>query len=55
MDPQTVEKLEDKIGEAIAEVIVKMVLKKLPLLPDRRTMHLMTKAAVYETAQENNK
>ena len=31
MDPSTVEKLEVKIEEAVAEVIVKMGLKKLPL------------------------
>ena len=33
MDKKTVEKLEEQIEEAIAEVIVKMGLKKLPLLP----------------------
>ena len=55
MDPKTVEKLEGKIEEAIAEIIVKMGLKKLPLLPSRHTMHLMAKAAVavYEAAVEN--
>jgi hypothetical protein len=54
MDPKTVEKLEGKIEEAIAEIIVKMGLKKLPLLPSRDTMHLMAKAvAVYEAADEN--
>jgi hypothetical protein len=55
MDPKTVETLEVKIEKAIAEVIEKMGLKKLPLLPDRRTMHLMAKAAVtvYEAAVEN--
>ena len=56
MDPKTVKKLEDKIEDAIAEVIVvKMGLKKLPLLPARNTMHLMAKAAVsvYEAAVEN--
>jgi hypothetical protein len=56
MDPKTVKKLEEKIEEAIAEVIVvKMGLKKLPLLPARHTMHLMAKAAVsvYEAAVEN--
>ena len=55
MDPKTVEKLEGKIEEAIAEVIVKMGLEKLPLLPSRNTMHLMAKAAVavYEAAVEN--
>jgi hypothetical protein len=57
MDPKTVEKLEGKIEEAIAETIVKMGLKKLPLLPARHTMHLMAKAAVavYEAAVENQR
>jgi hypothetical protein len=52
MDKKTVEKLEGKIEKAIAEIIVKMGLKKLPLLPSQRTMRLMAKAAVavYETA-----
>ena len=56
MDPKIVEKLEGRIEEAIAEVIVEMGLKKLPLLPSRRTMHLMAKAAVavYEAAVENH-
>ena len=55
MDPKTVEKLEGKIEEAIAEIIVKMGVRKLPLLPSRHTMHLMAKAAVavYEAAVEN--
>jgi hypothetical protein len=56
MDPRTVRTLEEKIEGAIAEVIVvKMGLKKLPLLPARHTMHLMAKAAVsvYEAAVEN--
>jgi hypothetical protein len=56
MDPKTVEKLEDKIEEAIAETIVKMGLRRLALLPSRHTMHLMAKAAVavYEAAVEND-
>jgi hypothetical protein len=56
MDPKTVEKLEGKIEEVIAEIIVTMGLKKLPLLPSRHTMHLMAKAAVavYEAAVENH-
>jgi MinD-like ATPase involved in chromosome partitioning or flagellar assembly len=55
MDPKTVEKLEDKIEDAIAEIIVKMGVRKLPLLPSQQTMHLMAKAAVavYEAAVEN--
>lgn len=57
MDPKSVEKLEGKIEEAIAVVIVSMGLKRLPLLPSRQTMHLMAKAAVavYETAVENQR
>ncbi len=57
MDQKTVKTLEEKIEEAIAEIVVKMGLKKLPLLPDRRTMHLMAKAAVavYEAAVENQR
>ncbi len=46
MDPKTVEKMEREIEQAIADVIVRLGLKKLPLLPARRTMHLMAKAAV---------
>ena len=46
MDHKTVEELEGKIEEAIAETIERMGLKKLPLLPSRHTMHLMAKAAV---------
>jgi hypothetical protein len=57
MDQKTVEKLAGKIEEASAEIIVKMGLKKLPLLPTRQTMHLMAKAAVtvYEAAVENQR
>jgi hypothetical protein len=56
MDPMTVEQLEGKIEEAIAEVIVKMGVRELPLLPSPHTMHLMAKAAVtvYEAAVEND-
>lgn len=55
MDHKTVEKLESKIEDAIAQVILSMGLKRLPLLPARHTMHLMAKAAVtvYEAAVEN--
>ena len=57
MDQKTVEKLEVKIEEASAQIIVKMGLKKLPLLPARHTMHLTTKAVVtvYEAAVENQR
>jgi hypothetical protein len=55
LDKTTVGKLERELEEAVAHVIVGMGLKKLPLLPDRHTMHLMAKAAVavYEAAVEN--
>jgi hypothetical protein len=55
MDSKTVEKLEGKVEEAIAEIIVKMGLKRLPLLPAHHTMHLMAKAAVtvHEAAVED--
>ena len=55
MDQKTVRKLEQELEEAIADLIVRMGLKKLPLLPSRQTMHLMAKAAVsvYESAVEN--
>jgi len=36
-NPNTGERLEEKIEEATAEGLVKMGLKKLPLLPDHRT------------------
>ena len=57
MDHNTVEKLQEKIEEAIGQILVKTGLKKLPFLPDRRTLHLMAKAAVtaYEAAVENRR
>lgn len=55
MEPKTVRKLEDKLVYAIADVIMTMGLKRLPLLPSHHTMQMMAKAAaaVYETAVEN--
>ena len=57
MAPKLVKKLEDKVEEAIIEVILNLGHEKLPLLPARQTMHLMAKAAVsvYEAVVENNK
>jgi hypothetical protein len=57
VEQETVEKLKEKIEKAVAEIVGKMGLKKLPLLPDRHTMHLMAKAAVtvYEAAVENQR
>jgi hypothetical protein len=55
MDPKTVRKLEKKLEDAIAEVIIGMGLGKLPLLPARSTMQMMAKAAaaVYEAVVED--
>lgn len=58
MDPKAVHKLEKKLEDAIAEVIVvDLGLKKLPLLPDRHTIQMMAKAAtaVYEAAVEQQR
>jgi hypothetical protein len=57
MDQKAVDKLEGKIEVAIAEIIVQIGLKNLPLLPARTTMHMRAKAAVtvYETAVESRR
>lgn len=54
MEPKTVAKLENKIEEALIQVIMGMGLKRLPLLPAHHTLKMMAKAAVavYETAVE---
>jgi hypothetical protein len=54
MNPKTVRKLEDKIEKAIAEAVVDIGLKKLPLMPSGHTFQMMAKAAVavYEAAAE---
>jgi MinD-like ATPase involved in chromosome partitioning or flagellar assembly len=56
MEPKTVRKLEKELHKAIADVICRLGLKKLPLLPSHRTMEMMAKAAtaVYETAVEEH-
>ena len=56
MDQKTDEKLEGRLEETIAEVIMKMGLKKLPLLPARHTMQMMAKAAVavYEAVADED-
>jgi hypothetical protein len=48
-------KLECELEDAIAGVVTRLGLRKLPLLPSPQTMHLMAKAAVtvYEAAVEN--
>ena len=56
-DEKTVRKLEREIEEAIAGVVIRLGLRKLPLLPSQHTMHLMAKAAVavYESAVDNQR
>ena len=55
MDQKTVRNLEKEIEKAVAEVILRLGLGKLPLMPSQATMHMMAKAAVavYEAAVEN--
>ncbi len=52
MDPKKAAKLEQHLEKAIIEVICKLGLKNLPLLPAHRTMKEMAMAAVavYEEA-----
>ncbi len=54
MDHKTVKKLGREIEAAIAQVVGKMGMKRLPPLPSQRIMHLMAKAAVavYEAVVE---
>ena len=57
MDPKKAAKVERHLEKAIIEVICKLGLKKLPLLPSRHTFQMMAKAAVavYEAAVENRR
>jgi hypothetical protein len=57
MDERTVRKLEHELEDAIAGVVARLGLRRLPLLPSQQTMHLMAKAAVavYESAVENQR
>jgi hypothetical protein len=57
MDQKSVEKLEENIAEALLEVFDSMGQKRLPLLPNGKTVHLMAKAAVsvYEAVVANQK
>ena len=55
MEQKVVRKLEQEIEKSVAEVVTRLGLRHLPLLPSQQTMHLMAKAAVtvYEAAVEN--
>jgi hypothetical protein len=52
MDQRTADRLEREIKQAIAGVVTRFGLKKLPLLPSQKTMRIIAKAAVavYEAA-----
>ncbi len=54
MDQKTVDKLEQEVEQAIAGVVARLGLKRLPLLPSHQTMRMMAKAAVavYEAAAD---
>ncbi len=54
MDQKAVDRLEREIEQAIAGVVARLGLKKLPLLPSQKTMRMMAKAAVavYEAAAD---
>jgi hypothetical protein len=54
MDEKTIRMLEREVEEAVREVIGRLGLRKLPIIPRERTMHLMAKAAVavYEAVAE---
>jgi hypothetical protein len=54
MDQRAVDRLGREIEQAIAGVVVRLGLKKLPLLPSQQTMRMMAKAAVavYEAAMD---
>jgi len=56
MDPKTVRKLEEELERPIADVIRRLGRKALPLKPSRRTVEMMSKAAVavYEAAAEEH-
>lgn len=55
MDQAVVDMVEREIEEAIAEVLLRLGRKRLPLVPLSGTIHLMAKAAttVYEAAVVN--
>lgn len=55
MDQNAVDKLEHEIEKAIVDVVCRLGLRRLPVLPSQHTMHLMAKAAVavYEATVEN--
>ncbi len=52
MDQRTADRPEREIEQAIAGVVARLGLKKLPLLPSHQTIRMMAKAAVavYEGA-----
>ena len=54
MDRKLVDKLEKEVEDAIIDIVARLGLRHLPLLPSQQTMRRMAKAAVavYETEVE---
>jgi hypothetical protein len=46
MDQKKVRKLEEELVKAIREVVCRLGLRRLPLLPSHKTMQEMARAAV---------
>ena len=46
MDQKKARKLEQELVEAIVEIVCRMGLRRLPLLPSHKTMQEMARAAV---------
>jgi hypothetical protein len=57
MDQRAVDRLEREIEKAIAGIVTRLGLKRLPLLPSQQRMRMMAKAAVavYEAAVDEPK
>jgi MinD-like ATPase involved in chromosome partitioning or flagellar assembly len=55
VEQKTVRKLERELKKAIVDIVCRLGLRHLPLLPSGHTMEAMAKAAaaVYETAVGN--
>lgn len=56
MDQKAVRKLEKVIEKAVADVVCRLGLRELPVLPSQDTIHLMAKAAaaIYKRAAEGH-
>jgi hypothetical protein len=46
MDQKKARKLEEELAKAIGEIVCRLGLRRLPLLPSNKTMQEMARAAV---------